>query len=611
MGIDKGCYYHYTNGMPAVVAGLLGVDFRKGQRVYNGEIDIGCGEYDSRADLAYSLTHSGSFAVSNETFQVSSEMDGKVTVPGGNEISGTWTPPDEAAFLRYGFKASVTEGAVLRVYRDDVQIACVTAEDGEKAIGYAMSGAHSLRFVCEGGGTATVSAFKSMLGRPWYVDAERGDDAYDGTAALPAGDGSAAGPKKTLAGAMAISGLASGDVVHVAEGTYDEGEMAPLTVGVGGITTNRVVVKAGVGLLADAGPEKTFIVGRKPSGGGTVGSDAMRCVYLNAGSWIFGFTVTNGATCSNGSYGDYGGGVCSSAGGCTANCRFVGNSARRGGATYGGWYVGCRFGEDNDALESSGIYDCQGVFSSDFENCKPYGRWILCNCTFRGVSPHGNGLQDVYNCFMMQESTKNCNFYNCILTGRHAGQDEPDADTRFNVTDADIDEATLRPTAGSSLVDAGVSSYYEDNFPADWAIFKGMDVSGGQRIYNDGRIDVGAGEFDWRDTFAKTVHSSRASVTEATEGVKADAGAVALGDGDRMVIEWNAAGETAQLSAILSGTGTVTAFLDGKALELDVSGTTKFSTAEGRHRLEISFVGDGVFNVSKLKGMAGVVLFVR
>ncbi len=52
----------------------------------------------------------------------------------------------------------------------------------------------------------------------YYVDAENGNDAWDGSSATR-GEGDV-GPKETLVGAMAISGLASGDIVHAAEGYY-------------------------------------------------------------------------------------------------------------------------------------------------------------------------------------------------------------------------------------------------------------------------------------------------------------------------------------------------------------------------------------------------------
>jgi hypothetical protein len=91
-GIDKGSYYYYTNSMPAVVAEMLGVDFKKGQRVHNGEIDIGCGEYDSRSDLAYSLAHSDSFSVDAVTPEVAAGSSGSVDRSGRSGNGGVVEP---------------------------------------------------------------------------------------------------------------------------------------------------------------------------------------------------------------------------------------------------------------------------------------------------------------------------------------------------------------------------------------------------------------------------------------------------------------------------------------------------------------------------------------
>jgi hypothetical protein len=470
-----------------------------------------------------------------------------------------------------------------------------------------------LRFVCEGEGSATVSKFKSMFGRSWYVNDETGSDLYDGTAPVPAGGDSLVGPRKTLAGAMAISGLTSGDVVHVAAGTYEEGEMMP-TGGAGGTTTNRVVVKSGVGLVADDGPDVTFIVGKKPAEGGNTGPDAIRCVYLRGDAWLYGFTVTNGATCkdSESTYKDYGGGVCAESGACTVNCRFTMNSARRGGAAFGGWYIGCMFGQGNAANESSGIYDCQGVFNSYFDNCKPYGKWKIVNCTFKDCCPHGNTDQDVYNSLIETESGKNCNFYSCVFTGRHAGESDYDEATRFNATDAQRDAVTIRPTAESSLVDRGNISYYNELFPADWVMFKMFDLYRGQRVYGEDKIDVGAGEFDWRGAFAKALHASKATVAEASEGVRlSDGGEVVLGGGDRLVVDFSSPGGKIELRTAISGEGAASVTLDGKTLALDASGTTGVIVEEGLRRLEFAFEGAGVFAVSSIKSRAGMILYLR
>ena len=75
-------------------------------------------------------------------------------------------------------------------------------------------------------GIALVLLFSGALfATDYYVDANNGNDDWDGTSNYDNRDESIGkGPKKTLVGAMAITGLGSGDVVHAAEGVYDEKE---------------------------------------------------------------------------------------------------------------------------------------------------------------------------------------------------------------------------------------------------------------------------------------------------------------------------------------------------------------------------------------------------
>jgi hypothetical protein len=64
---------------------------------------------------------------------------------------------------------------------------------------------------------------------------------------------------------------------------------------------------------------------------------------------------------------------------------------------------------------------------------------------------------------------------------------------------------------GSPAIDAGSNLLVR-------AELAGKDVSGGQRIYN-GRVDIGAYEYDWRASYARTLHPSRCSVDSASPEV--------------------------------------------------------------------------------------------
>lgn len=87
----------------------------------------------------------------------------------------------------------------------------------------------------------------------WYVDAVHGNDANDGYTPYRA--------RRTLKAAMALPHLAAGEIVHAAAGTYDEGEMWQGSGDDGYCGSNRVIVAAGVGLVA-TNAAVTFIKGR-------------------------------------------------------------------------------------------------------------------------------------------------------------------------------------------------------------------------------------------------------------------------------------------------------------------------------------------------------------
>ena len=84
----------------------------------------------------------------------------------------------------------------------------------------------------------------------WYVDAENGNDDWDGKCilsdALPE---LKQGPKKTLAGIFSQGEVlpAEGDTVHMAPGVYSNGVMTAAS------QNYRVIVPVGVTLMSEAG----------------------------------------------------------------------------------------------------------------------------------------------------------------------------------------------------------------------------------------------------------------------------------------------------------------------------------------------------------------------
>ena len=76
----------------------------------------------------------------------------------------------------------------------------------------------------------------------------------------------------------------SNDVVLVTNGTYDVGGAV---IGI----SNRVAITEAIRVQSVNGPESTLIVGQGP-----IGSNAVRCAYLELGAELIGVTLTNGHT---------------------------------------------------------------------------------------------------------------------------------------------------------------------------------------------------------------------------------------------------------------------------------------------------------------------------
>ena len=92
----------------------------------------------------------------------------------------------------------------------------------------------------------------------------------------------------------AVDAADQGDIVLVSDGLYGIGTRQSPDAS----CSNRVVITQDITVKSVNGPSQTFILGAQSTGGGC-GEDAVRCVYLGAGTLI-GFTLTNGYTHSVG-----------------------------------------------------------------------------------------------------------------------------------------------------------------------------------------------------------------------------------------------------------------------------------------------------------------------
>ena len=88
--VDYGCKEIYDKWFPAAWVQFKGQDFACGQRIYNGQIDIGCGEYDFRGDFAALL---GPRAVISEMGpNVTTNNVPNIVVPEGESITVAMAP---------------------------------------------------------------------------------------------------------------------------------------------------------------------------------------------------------------------------------------------------------------------------------------------------------------------------------------------------------------------------------------------------------------------------------------------------------------------------------------------------------------------------------------
>ena len=143
-----------------------------------------------------------------------------------------------------------------------------------------------------------------------------------------------------------------GALVLVSNGVYSSGGMA-----VHGTMTNRVAVNKALTVRSINGPEATIIQGWQLPGC-TNGDGAIRCVYLTNGANLTGFTLTSGATQTNGDYSTQivGGGAWCMPGAVLSNCVVQGNSAAEsGGGVYRGLLADCLI-SDNRAGYGGGCF---------------------------------------------------------------------------------------------------------------------------------------------------------------------------------------------------------------------------------------------------------------
>ena len=451
----------------------------------------------------------------------------------------------------------------------------------------------------------------------WYVDASAPDDRADGYVPYR--------PKRTLAGAMTNALVASGDTVHAAPGIYREGTM---TASATSYTTNRVIVKAGVTLVADQGREVTAIEGFIPEKAKWNGTDMIRCALLESGAVLRGFTVRNGMVpmdqvTAKTAYGGSGGGI---SGGTAVDCVVSNCYAVRGGGVTDAVLIRCRV-VDNDTIPS-GTKNANGGSASStaaaMMSGSAYDSYFsgyamnlseARNCTFTGnVGRNGDGSTYLYNCYVGGDSGF-LRHRNSVLKGRISPNSTILDDYCASNTTLKVD-AKFRPdrtdqATAACVIDRGNAGYYV--YPTAVAAEAGKDYAGGQRIYN-GRIDVGCGEYDWRGDFTQQLKTRGVDVAAAGANVTTnDLAGLVMSDGDtlklKLTLKADGKGSFSLVTSDEGSSATVT--LNGAEL-VGEEGVYRFDGVKGESKLEISFAGEGTAMLSDVViPKTGVLLLVR
>lgn len=370
------------------------------------------------------------------------------------------------------------------------------------------------------------------------------------------GDGlSRATAYKTIKEALESPNLSDAmqNIVHVAAGVYDSGEMGDSQ------NLSRAAVPANVWLVSDEGAERTFIVGAPsteshPDDWLGCGAGAVRCVSLAGGARIQGFTLTGGRTyaADKTSFADgrTGGGVyCANKTGIVVDCVISNNAAVRGGGGNGCSYVRTRIvGNKATSGFGSGLYRGCDMYSCVFNNntgsigfYHAGNKSIIRNCIFgpNGASVRADGDTaakwcEAYNTVFMGPTIDNgshIGLTNCVMltTSKTAPANvDADQDTLIvtGVSSAaamyeclDLDE-NFKPLGRSisPLIDRGKNAYYV--VPAGERAALAMDLEGSVRIAGES-IDLGP--YESTSTRVTVLYVDAVNGDDENSGLSADA----------------------------------------------------------------------------------------
>ena len=381
------------------------------------------------------------------------------------------------------------------------------------------------------GESVEVSA---VIGTNWYVNVNGGDDDNNGGSPLRA--------KHSIR--AATTNAVPGDVVHVAEGVYDAASEGERTRGTHQLP-QRVIVPAGVTVVADGRAEKTIICGTpssQPEDNNGNGVGAVRCAYVGDGATLRNFTLTAGHSRYTATSVDadrrgsaaLGGGVTS----VIADCIVTGNYSAAGTlyiVRADRCVVKGNTAETSSAGEACAWYGC--LFDDNVGGRMIYGPKVVNSCTIGSGNVDFSGVSDTIllrtqnsfamtNCVMTSGRTygsifaKNCAFPTALST---AANITPDNCLFLDAAEMPKAEDGYVPSAASRLNNAGDMTLVSEDAEE-------VDLAGTPRVLNGG-VDIGAFEHDWRIDYSRLLGSRRMQVSGASPMVVAQDGSISLNGG--------------------------------------------------------------------------------
>jgi len=400
-------------------------------------------------------------------------------------------------------------------------------------------------------------AFAASAANTWYVDANNGNDDWNGKAdyahANPAQN---IGPKKTLSVFTAL--VSKGDTIYAAPGRYNE-KTSPAA------TSYRFYTAAGnISLISTGTAADTIIEGTNDT---TVAqtTDPFGCgpnavvpvKMLGNGNVIRGFTIANGRTINKTNACGGGAEFNDNGGDCMIDCVVTNCIAYRGGGVQKLSYaLRCHF-TDNHAGEGAHGQYLYNAVNCLFENTDGYAVYngnsagTAVNCTFRNNTVGAirtNGQQTrYYNSVLLiangatYQKAKLGDFYNCLFDYDPIKQNGSEGivgtngECRVVATGSVKLNADGTPTAGcTDVIDRCVADYYDNNFPTVFGdAEKPYDLLKNARTYGTA-IDLGACERqadtpdDWQ-WFVDAENGDDANTGKTPEKAKKTLAAIAEG----------------------------------------------------------------------------------